>query len=223
MVRTTRVKANLDRLLDRPSGYSSGKDDGVEGGGVGNLAQDVSYLWRAIPAPVIASLHGACFGGGLQIALGADLRFSTPDCKISIMEGKYGLIPDMSASITLRELIRMDVAKELTMTGRVISGEEAATLGLVTRCITDPMEESLRVAREIRERSPDAVASAKRMFQETWTESDEEKCLRRETELQLPLLASWNQMAAAGRGVLGVRVPYGKRRDVTELEGGESR
>ena len=88
----------------------------------------------------------------MQIALGADLRFSTPDCKLSIMEAKWGLIPDMSASVTLRELVRIDVAKELAMTGKIISGEEGEKLGLVTRCVEDPMEEALKVAKMIVER-----------------------------------------------------------------------
>jgi enoyl-CoA hydratase/carnithine racemase len=86
----------------------------VAGNENGNLAQDVSYLWRELPVPVIAALHGMCFGGGLQIALGADMRYSTPDCKLSIMEGKWGLIPDMGISITLRELVSIDVAKEVS-------------------------------------------------------------------------------------------------------------
>jgi enoyl-CoA hydratase/carnithine racemase len=98
----------MDRLLERPSGY------GAAGNEIGNLAQDVSYLWRELPVPVIAALHGMCFGGGLQIALGADMRYSTPDCKLSIMEGKWGLVPDMGASIVLRELISIDVAKEVS-------------------------------------------------------------------------------------------------------------
>ena len=88
----------------------------------------------------------------MQIALGADFRFSTPDCKLSIMEARWGLIPDMSASVTLRELVRIDVAKELTMTGRIISGLEAEKIGLVTRCAEDPMGEALKVAMEIVER-----------------------------------------------------------------------
>lgn len=88
----------------------------------------------------------------MQIALGADLRFSTPDCKLSIMEARWGLIPDMSASVTLRELVRIDVAKELAMTGKIISGEEGEKLGLVTRCVEDPMEEALKVAKQIVER-----------------------------------------------------------------------
>ena len=92
-------KKTMDRLLERPLGCN------------GNLAQDVGYLWRDLPVPVICVLHGMCFGGGMQIALGADFRFATPDCKLSIMEAKWGLIPDMSASVTLRELVRADVAK----------------------------------------------------------------------------------------------------------------
>lgn len=137
-------KQTMDRLLERPSGYSEESS--------GNLAQDVGYLWRSLPVPVIAVLHGMCFGGGMQLALGADLRFATPDCKLSIMESKWGLIPDMSASVTLRELVRIDVAKELTMTGRVLSGTQAASLGLVTRCMEDPMGEAERVANEIVQR-----------------------------------------------------------------------
>jgi enoyl-CoA hydratase/carnithine racemase len=91
-------------------------------------------------------------GIGMQIALGADMRYATPDCKLSIMEAKWGLIPDMAASVTLRELVRIDVAKELTMTGRIISGTEAAHLGLVTRCMEDPMAEAKKVANEIASR-----------------------------------------------------------------------
>lgn len=107
---------------------------------------------RQMPVPVIACLHGMCFGGGLQVALGADFRFSTPDCKLSIMESRWGLIPDMGASVALRELIKIDVAKELTMTGRIISGIEAENIGLVTRCVDDPMDEAMKVAKEIIER-----------------------------------------------------------------------
>ena len=83
---------------------------------ISNLAQNVGYIWRDVPAPVIAVTHGYCFGGGFQIALGADFRFSTSDCEFSIMESKWGLIPDMSLTVTLRELVPIDLAKELTMT-----------------------------------------------------------------------------------------------------------
>jgi len=200
---------NIERLLERPSGYGRPYPGGTTS--LGNLAQDVGYLWRDLPVPVIASLHGMCFGGGMQIALGADMRFATPDCRLSIMEAKWGLIPDMSASVTLRELVRIDVAKELTMTGRTITGEEAAELGLVTRCVEDPMEESIKVAKEIVARSPDSVAATKRLYQETWV-APEEHCLKEETIIQRQLLASYNQLAASGRN-FGVKIPYADRKD----------
>lgn len=113
---------NFPKLLNKPGRTPSS-----------NLAQDVAYMWRQLPFPVIASLHGMCFGGGLQIAMGADFRISTPDCQLSVMEAKWGLIPDMSASVTFRENVRMDVIKELTMTARIFSGTQAQTYGFVTR------------------------------------------------------------------------------------------
>lgn len=196
---------SLRRLLERPSQF------GGEGGGPkGNLAQDVCYLWRSLPVPVIAVLHGMCFGGGLQIALGADMRFSTPDCRLSIMESRWGLIPDMGISITIREIVRMDVAKELTMTGRIVTGAEAEKIGLVTRCVDDPMKEAMKVAMEIVERSPDSVAATKVLFQSTWV-ADEETCLTKETDIQKKLIGTWNQIAASGRQ-FGVSLPYFQRK-----------
>jgi enoyl-CoA hydratase/carnithine racemase len=182
------------RLLERPSGY------GVTG----------SYLWRELPVPVICVLQGMCYGAGLQIALGADFRYATPDCKLSIMETKWGLIPDMGAAITLRELVRIDVAKELTMTGRIVSGEEAASLGLVTKVSEDPLKEANEFAKELIQRSPDALASTKVLYQSTWMATEKE-CLEVETKLQRKLLASWNQLAASGRA-FGWEVPYFKRK-----------
>lgn len=173
----------------------------------GNLAQDVAYLWRDLNVPVIAALHGMCFGGGMQIALGADMRYCTPDCKLSIMEAKWGIIPDMSASVTLRELVPMDVAKELTFTGRIVTGEEAAELNLVTRCVVDPMEEAERMAKDIVGRSPDAVGAAKKLYQKNWIDSSEEEALQYEMELQKTLLGSWNQMAASAKN-FGWKLPY---------------
>ena len=196
-------KKTFDRLLERPSGYGGDNNE------IGNLAQDVGYLWRSLPVPVIAVLHGMCYGGGMQIALGADFRLATPDCKLSIMESKWGLIPDMSASITLRELVRMDVAKELTMTGRIITGKEATELGLITRYVDDPMVEAFTLASEISQRSPDSVALSKKLYQETWV-APETYCLQVETKLQKQLLATWNQVAASGRN-FGWKLPYFKR------------
>ena len=173
-----------------------------------NLAQDVGYLWRQLPVPVIASLHGMCYGGGLQIALGADIRLCHPDTKISILETKWGLIPDMSLSVTLRELVPIDVAKELIFTGRIVSGAAAAPLGLVTRCEDDPLSAAHALARELGQRSPDALRLAKQLLQQTWrTGATEQDCLQWESEYQQKLLLSWNQVAASARN-LGWKLPY---------------
>ena len=118
----------------------------------------------------------------------------------------------MGASIVLRELVRMDIAKELTMTGRIISGTEAEKLGLVTRCVEDPMDEAMKVAKEIIQRSPDSVAATKELFQSTWMVADDETCLKTETKLQLKLIGTWNQIAAAGRQ-FGVNLPYFHRKE----------
>mmetsp|Transcript_32659 Transcript_32659/g.47928 ORF Transcript_32659/g.47928 Transcript_32659/m.47928 type:complete len:153 (-) Transcript_32659:523-981(-) len=152
----------------------------------------------------------------MQIALGADIRITTPTCKLSIMESKWGLIPDMSASITLRELVRIDVAKELTMTGRIISGREAANLGLVTHCVEDDehaMKYAIELAKEICTRSPDAVAASKRLYQETWVESDEGKCLHIETDLQTGLMGTWNQVAVSMSN-FGWKLPFWNKKKI---------
>mmetsp|Transcript_16147 Transcript_16147/g.30506 ORF Transcript_16147/g.30506 Transcript_16147/m.30506 type:complete len:365 (+) Transcript_16147:107-1201(+) len=221
--------AKVARLLKRPSGYQRDKEESFTNNNddddddifhdkvmaMGNLAQDIAYLWRDIPVPVIAVLTGMCFGGGLQLALGADFRYSTKDCKFSIMESKWGLIPDMGASITLRELVRMDVAKELTFTGRVFHGEEAEKLGLVTRCSNDdddPMADALDMAKTLVKRSPDSIAGAKMLFQRTWTSSERE-CLELETKIQRQLLPSWNQFVASAKNFGMDGLPYGKRQE----------
>ncbi|NLY95103.1 MAG: enoyl-CoA hydratase, partial [Myxococcales bacterium] len=113
--------SNNRRLLERPEGE------------VANLAQAVSWKWTALPVPVVAALHGAVFGGGLQIALGADVRIASRDVRMSVMEIEYGLVPDMGLTQTLPRLVRADVARELAFTGRVVEAEEAAAIGLVTR------------------------------------------------------------------------------------------
>ncbi len=99
----------------------------ARGRSAANYAQRAAYVWQEVPVPVIAAVHGAAFGGGLQIALGADIRVVAPDAQLSVMEIKWGLIPDMSGTQTLRHLVRLDVAKELTFTGRIVSGTEALT------------------------------------------------------------------------------------------------
>ena len=179
---------------------------------ISNLAQGVGYLWRDVPAPVIAVTHGYCFGGGFQIALGADFRFSTADCEFSIMESKWGLIPDMSLTVTLRELVPIDLAKELTMTARQFNGTEAKAMGLVSRVNDDPMAEAINFARELAERSPDAVAASKLLFNRSWNATDK-TALDWETKLQKKVLGRANQRIAVARNSGSPDKPYRDRRD----------
>jgi len=171
-----------------------------EEGQRGNLVQRVCTDWIDLPVPVIAAVHGNCFGGGLQIALGADIRIVAPDAKLSVMEIHWGLIPDMGITSTLPKLVRADVARELTYTARRVPGVEAAALGLATRVDDDPLAAATALAREIAGRSPDAVRAAKRLLNEAHALSDAE-ALVLETDLQRGLLGSPNQIAAVTAGM----------------------
>jgi enoyl-CoA hydratase/carnithine racemase len=171
------------RLLDRPDGRPD------------NLAQRVSRTWAELPVPVIAALHGVAFGGGLQIALGADLRYAHPATQLAVMEIRYGLIPDMGLSTLLPALVRGDVARELVFTGRRVSGEEAAALGLVTRACADPLAAALETARAIAAQAPRAIRAAKRLLDGT-RGLDVRASLALESDLQRTLLATPEQMEA---------------------------
>jgi enoyl-CoA hydratase/carnithine racemase len=179
-----------------------------------NDFQSWSMGWRELGVPVIAVVHGSCFGAGIQLALGADLRVATPDAKISIMESKWGLVPDMGGPTLLRELVPIDVAKELTMTGRVLSGIEAKAAGLVTHVDSDPMALALRIAREIEARSPDAVAAAKFLLQDAWCAS-EGRSLASERKWQRRVIGGKNQRLAIRKNrekADGGTTPFGPRR-----------
>ncbi|MFY9928744.1 MAG: enoyl-CoA hydratase-related protein, partial [Streptosporangiaceae bacterium] len=128
------------------------------------LGQRAAYVWTELGVPVIAAVTGNALGGGLQIALGADIRIVAPDAKLSVLEIRWGLIPDMTGSQLLPELVGRDVAKELTFSGRVVRGEEAVTLGLATRADPDPRQAALDLARSIAGRSPHAIRAAKRLL-----------------------------------------------------------
>jgi enoyl-CoA hydratase/carnithine racemase len=169
-------------------------------GSVPNWFQRAAHDWLTLPVPVIAAIHGTCFGGGLQIALAADIRICAPDTRLSVMEIKWGLVPDMSITRTLPRLVGIDVAKELTYTGRVISGGDADRLGLVTRVAQDPLAAAHELAAEIATRSPDAVRSAKRLFEEAWT-GTRDQTLALEAQLQGALIGSPNQLEAVRAGV----------------------
>ena len=179
---------SLDDILERETGQKS------------NAAQRVATDWIDLPMPVIAAIHGNCFGGGLQLALGADIRIAAPDAKLSVLEVKWGLVPDMGITSSLPRILPADVAKELTYTGRVVSGAEAAALGLVTRTADDPLAAALALAHEIADRSPDAVRAAKRLYDTAWHLPTEDGLLL-ETDLQRALIGSPNQIAAVTAGM----------------------
>jgi enoyl-CoA hydratase/carnithine racemase len=189
--------------LDVMSIMSAG--NGVQGlvdrvrGEVPNWFQRAAHVWLEVPVPVIAAVHGTCFGGGLQIALAADIRIAAPDARLSVMEIKWGLIPDMSITRTLPRLVPIDVAKELTYTGRVFDGTEGARLGVVTRVADDPLAAARELAAAIAGRSPDAVRAAKRLYDESWT-GPAHQTLALEASLQLGLVGSPNQLAAVAAG-----------------------
>lgn len=176
-----------------------------------NLFQEVALRWRRINAPVIAAIHGNCFGGGMQIALGCDFRICAPDARLSIMEAKWGLIPDMGAMVTLPALMPMDRALELTMTARIVTGEQAAALGLVTRTAADPLAAARELLEQVAQRSPDAVAAAKDLFRRAWG-ADEGSALRSERSVQRRLLFGRNRRVAAERNLKGSERPWAPRR-----------
>jgi enoyl-CoA hydratase/carnithine racemase len=160
-----------------------------------NLYQHAAYVWRELPVPVICAVHGAVFGGGMQIALGADLRYARPDSKFSIMEVKWGIIPDMGISTTSRGLLATDKLKELAFTGRVVAAPEALELGLISAIHEDPLDAARRIADEIAGRSPDAIRAMKKLFN-VGLQSDEAAALALEARLQGPLLGGRNMQEA---------------------------
>jgi len=143
---------------------AGGTDLSARTHGISNAAQQVAMVWREVPVPVIAAVHGVAFGGGLQVALGADIRIVAPDTRLSVMEIKWGLVPDMGGMVLMRELARDDVVRELTFTGRIFSGEEALQLGFATRLAADPLAVALEMAHGIAARSPDAIRAGKRLL-----------------------------------------------------------
>lgn len=170
-----------------------------------NLFQRAACLWRDLPMPVICAVHGAAFGAGLQIALGADLRYAAPDARLSIMEVAWGLVPDMGLTVTARGVVPADRLKELAFTGRIVSGTDAAALGLVTGVRDKPLDDALRLAAEIAGHSPDAVRGIKRLVDEGMR-VDEVAALGLEAKLQSRILGSPNQ-AEAVRAKLEKRPP----------------
>jgi len=164
-------------------------------GSLANRFQRAAYAWRELPMPVICALQGVTFGGGFQIAMGADLRYAAPDTQLSIMESKWGLIPDMAISTTLRHILPPDRVKELAWTARVFDAAEGLQLGVLTSVEEDPLATARRVAQDCAAKSPDAIRGIKCLINEAWSRSEGDS-LALEAQLQLRLLGSANQSEA---------------------------
>ena len=186
--------------------------------GAANIYQHLTLLWRALPVPVIAAVHGVAFGGGLQLMLGADIRYVRPDTRLSFMELAWGIVPDMAGFLFMRDLPRRDLAAELTYTGRVFDGEEALAAGFATRLFDDPHAAALATAREIAARNPNAVRAAKRIFSIADAEL-QERILRAEVMEQTQLTGSPNQLEAVAAKLAGRPAAY---RPAEERDGGSS-
>jgi len=163
--------------------------------GGSNRAQHAVMVWREIPVPVIAAVHGVAFGGGFQLCLGADIRYVAPDVRLAVLEIKWGLVPDMAGIALLRTLVRDDVARELTYTGRIFNGEEALALGLATRVCADPRADALALAREIAGKNPHAIRAGKRLLNLA-SDADQGAILLAESKEQGALIGSPNQVEA---------------------------
>jgi enoyl-CoA hydratase/carnithine racemase len=177
------------------AGIGEGKDIMARSHGRANIFQHVALGWRELPVPVIAAVHGVAFGGGFQIMLGADVRIAAPDTRLSIMEIKWGLVPDMAGVALMRTLARDDVVRELTYTGRQFTADEGAGHGFVTRTAADPHAEALVLAREIASKSPDAIRAAKRLYNAA-ADADIAAILLAESREQTGVMRTPNQIEA---------------------------
>lgn len=164
-----------------------------------HLGQQVCWVWQEIQVPVIAAVHGHALGGGLQIALGADIRIVHPDTKMSVREVYWGLVPDMTGTFVLSKLVRPDIAKELTFTARVFAGTEAAEMGLATKLSDSPKADAMAMAREIASMSPGAVRGAKALFNQMLNSGAAEQFAAERAEIGAQI-GSANQVEAVMAG-----------------------
>jgi enoyl-CoA hydratase/carnithine racemase len=165
-----------------------------------NFFQSASLCWRDLPVPVIAALHGSAFGAGFQIAMGADMRYAAPDTRMSIMEIKWGIVPDMGITATLPGILAEDKVRELAYTGRLVDANECLALNLVTGIHADPLAKASAVAAEIAAKSPDAVRAIKKLVSESWR-GNAAATLKLEADLQMSVMAGGNQKEAAAANI----------------------
>lgn len=190
--------AGLD-LMSMANGGST-SDLAARTHGNTNLPQEVAMVWRKLPMPVVTAIHGVCFGGGLQIASGADVIVAHPETRMAVMEAKWGLIPDMAGFVLWRGKVREDVLRELTYTAREFTGAQAVDLGFATHCDDDPVARATAIATEIAGRNPDASRAAKRMFA-TWHDTSVDDILMQESVEQSTIIRTPNQMESVRAGM----------------------
>lgn len=159
-----------------------------------SLFQKAFLIWQQLPVPVIAAIEGYCFGAGMQLALAADLRIAHPKTQMSIMESRWGLVPDMGLTRSIKGIVGVDLAKELTLTGRIFDGEYAHSIGLVTHINEQPMQQAMELANEMLQRSPDALLAIKRVLDAM--QHAPSQALRLEKIWQLKLLLGKNSQLA---------------------------
>ena len=178
--------------------------------GNANLAQRVSVGWRRLPVPVIAVIHGRCWGGGMQIALGADQRIAHSQASLSIMEARWGLIPDMGGTLSLRENLRANDALQLAMSAEELNADQAKTIGLIDAVSDNPMSAARKLAEDYLKFSPDAVAAAKTLYRKAWAGS-ERKILAKESWYQIKILFGKNQRIMVKRQKESMDTPFVRR------------
>jgi enoyl-CoA hydratase/carnithine racemase len=187
-------------------GTGADRDRGNPGamteGRITHLAQQICWVWQELPMPVVAAVHGHALGGGLQLALGADIRIAHPDTKMSVRELHWGITPDMTGTFMLTRLVRNDVARELTYTARMFDAREGHELGLVTRLSQQPYDDAMALAREIAARNPNGVRGAKRLFNRMFTDGAAEQ-FANERQVIRSLIGTPNQIEAVTANVEG--------------------
>lgn len=189
------------------AGIASAERMRPQGQSPANFYQGAAYVWQTLEVPVIAAIEGYCFGAGLQIAAGADIRHAQAEARLSIMEVKWGLVPDMGISVTLRDVMPVDRVRELAYSARIVSGREALQLGLVTAVSENPFESALTLANAIAAKSPDAIRAIKVLTGKAWSQPPAE-ALQTEARLQLALIGSPNQQEAVKANVGGRKPEY---------------
>ena len=185
---------DMGRFAAMKDGGGEERDLAMRTHGLANFPQSAVWGWRQLPVPVIAAVHGVALGGGFQLALGADIRILAADARMSIMEIKWGLVPDMAGTPILAGLVRDDILRELTYTGRIFSAREALGYGLATKVCDDPRAAAFELAREIAGRSPNAIRAAKRLLNNLSV--DPAAALLAESIEQMKLMGSPNQLEA---------------------------